>query len=196
MSATRALRKAMSLARPASLSSKRKRASLPSAVMRSPTVPLVSPCLLEDRVHFGLQRAQFFLAALMDLVRRHARGGPGPQRPGVVLIAARQFPHSGIARGAAAMRLRVRQSGGRARARSCRPRFSQRGPQSPGIALARFASEVTSDHSRDVSPARELDLAQCLVEQEIGRDHVLRRGALQPSGLAVELARVRLEACQ
>ena len=48
----------------------------------------------------------------------------------------------------------------------------------------------------DVSTARELDLVQCLVEQEIGCDHFLRRGALQTASLSIELSRVGLEPCQ
>ena len=115
----------MSFARPASLSSKAKRGSLPSAVMRSPTVPWVMPCWRRMRVHARLQRAQFFLAAPMNLVRRHARGGARAQRPGVVLVAARQFPHAGVAGGAAAMRQRARRSGGRAPVPPCPPQSSR-----------------------------------------------------------------------
>ena len=58
----------------------------------------------------------------------------------------------------------------------------------------RCASDVHERPVGDLAAARDLDLRQRLVEQEIRRDHVLRGRGFQTSGFAVQLTGIRLEA--
>ena len=62
---------------------------------------------LQDGVHLGLQRTQFFATPLVNLIGRHARGRRCAQRPCVVLIALRQLPHARIAGCTPAMRFQL-----------------------------------------------------------------------------------------
>ena len=148
---------------------------------------------LEQAVHFGLERGELVEAKGVHLVRGHARGRAGAQRPGVIFLALRQLPHARVHRRGGAVTLKLGDLASE-RGGDLVP-HDRRGA---GGVIARHVLGAARDR-RDRHPLIDglalhpRHLRQRLVEQEGGCDHADARVVAKPLRFAVQIGGIGLQ---